>query len=289
MLYQRGKAVEAEAAFRRTMALDPGNLDALQNLGAVLVDQGKHRAAQPHFDAVLSKDPDFELAWAGLANVHRALGNQSELLRCLERAVALNPNNAATKHLLLAARGQTPRHPDWRYVEDFFDDYAARFETYLVERLDYSAPTVLVEFIKSAFPDAGRFPAVLDLGCGTGLLAAALRAAYDIKHMVGVDLSQRMVTAAVARGLYAEVIKAEAEDYLHQSHQTFDLIGATDVFIYVGDVADIFEFSARRLNPGGVFAFTVEPIEGSGFVPQSSGRFGHSPEYLKALADTNGF
>jgi predicted TPR repeat methyltransferase len=286
VLYQRGLADKAEAAFRRTVALDPANIDARQNLAAALVDQGRHAEAKPLFEALLVAHPDFELAWAGLANVHRALGDQAALIEALERAVALNPTNAATTHLLTAARGETPAHPDWRYVEEFFDGYAARFETHLVSRLDYSAPETLAELIRSVAAQA-VINRVLDLGCGTGLFGAAIRAVETNCELVGIDLSQRMVELTRARGIYAAVEKAEAEDYLKGSMR-FDLVAATDVFIYVGDVAGIFSGAARCLPPGGLLAFTTEAADHH-FVLETSGRYAHSSGYIRALAHENKF
>jgi len=288
-LYQRGLMLEAEAAFRRTTELDPGHRDAQQNLAAVLIDQGRHAEAGPLFDAIVAQHHDSEMAWLGLANVHRVLSNAPAMLDCLMRAAVLNPANVATQHLLAAARGQTPQHPDWQYVEDFFDGYASRFEAHLVDHLAYSAPDILTQIVKEHYPNPTQFPRVLDLGCGTGLWGAAVRAVYPGDVLVGVDLSQKMVNAAQARGLYSTVAKAEAEEYLRKGHQTFDLIGATDVFIYVGDVAAIFELVAMRLAPGGVFAFTVEPTTDAdkGYVLRTTGRYAHTPQYLTRLAARN--
>ena len=36
-----------------------------QNLGAVLVDLGRHAEARPEFQVIVAKDPGAELAWAG--------------------------------------------------------------------------------------------------------------------------------------------------------------------------------------------------------------------------------
>jgi predicted TPR repeat methyltransferase len=289
VLYQRGLATEAEAAFRRVVDLDPTNLDAHQNLAATLVDQGRHAEAQPIFEGLVARQPNFELAWAGLANVHRALGDSAGMIHALERAVAINPANTATRHLLTAARGQTPAHPDWAYVEEFFDGYAARFETHLVSRLEYRAPETLCAQIYQSFPDRSRFARVLDLGCGTGLFGAAIRGIYAGDILIGVDLSQRMVEATVARDLYSAVEKNEAGAYLSQTTQRFDLIAATDVFIYIGDVSSIFAGAARCLVAGGVLAFTLEPSVNEGFVLETSGRYAHNPRYIHDLAAKNNF
>jgi predicted TPR repeat methyltransferase len=70
--------------------------------------------------------------------------------------------------------------------------------------------------------------------------------------------------------------------------QHFDLIAATDVFIYVGEVSGIFSGATRCLSENGVLAFTTERAE-SGFVLETSGRYAHSSSYLRALAADHGF
>jgi predicted TPR repeat methyltransferase len=281
VLYQQGRADEAEVAFKRTVALDPQNIDAQQNLAAMLMEQGRPKDARPLFEAILKQRPDFELAWAGLANIHAGTGDRASMVACLERALAINPGNAATRHLLAAAKGDNPTHPDWRYVETFFDDYAARFEAHLVERLEYAGPQRLMAMIgkTGAQPESA-----LDLGCGTGLFGAAVRAAFPDASIIGVDLSQRMVDAAAARGVYARVEKAEAEDYLRRTSLTFDLIAATDVFIYVGDIAELVREAYHHLTPGGLLAFTAETTDAPGFQLQPTGRYAHNRDDLLALA-----
>lgn len=284
--FQRSRLDAAEAAFRAALTLEPQHRDARQNLAATLVEQGRHAEARPLFEALLADHPRLELAWAGLAVVHGALGERAAMIAALERALALNPDNAATRHLLTAARGETPAHPDWRYVEQFFDDYAARFDAHLVDRLDYAAPERLADLIvRTAAAPAAR---ALDLGCGTGLFGAALRRHWPGVALEGVDLSQRMLRAARARGLYAALEQAEIGDYLGRARPGFELVAAVDVFIYVGDLAGVFEGVARTLAPGGLFAFTVEPAVRAGFVLQTSGRYAHGADYLRALAARHG-
>ncbi|MBL8645356.1 MAG: methyltransferase domain-containing protein, partial [Rhodospirillaceae bacterium] len=150
-------------------------------------------------------------------------------------------------------------------------------------------PQTLTGIIQTALPPDHVFNRVLDLGCGTGLFAAAVRAVYPNAVLVGVDLSQRMVTAASARGLYAHVQKSEAGAYLDQTAETFDLIAATDVFIYVGDVSGLVALARKKLTPGGVLAFTVETTDAPDFVLQTSGRYAHNTTSLRALAARSGF
>ena len=51
------------------------------------------------------------------------------------------------------------------------------------------------------------FKRAIDLGCGTGLAAAAF--AKEVDHFIGIDLSPRMIERARATGLYAELEVAD--------------------------------------------------------------------------------
>jgi predicted TPR repeat methyltransferase len=283
VLFQQGHADRAAVAFRRAADLDPTNIDALQNLGAALVDLGHHAEAQPVFEAVLQRQADFELAWSGLANVYRALNNTAGMVHALERAVAINPDNPATRHLLQAARGLTPSRADADYVESFFDGYAARFDQHLVQRLGYKGPEVLRDLLAKEFPER-VWADVLDLGCGTGLFGAAIIQRSAEAKVVGVDLSRNMIEAARARGIYAQLTKADVVDFVTVCADKFDLVAAADVLIYVGELSALFAGVAHCLRAGGVFAFTVEESQVENFVLDSSGRYAHSRGYLEAQA-----
>ncbi|WP_407808331.1 hypothetical protein, partial [Staphylococcus aureus] len=67
---------------------------------------------------------------------------------------------AAELKLAVLGAAETPEQPPSRYVEGLFDDYADRFETSLVEKLDYSVPQKLAELIEKA-ADGGVFDTVV--------------------------------------------------------------------------------------------------------------------------------
>ena len=66
----------------------------------------------------------------------------------------------------------------------------------------------------------------------------------------------------------------------------FDLIVATDVLIYMGDLARFFSAAAGAIRPGGLMAFSIERLEGEGYRLLPSGRFAQAPQYIRALAET---
>ena len=64
---------------------------------------------------------------------------------------------------------------------------------------------------------------------------------------------------------------------------------AADVFIYLGDLAGVFDGVRRVLLPGGLFAFSVEAAaSGATWVLQPSLHYAHGESYLRALAAAHG-
>ena len=174
--------------------------------------------------------------------------------------------------------GPSARAPS-DYIESHFDGFAATFDRKLVGDLLYDVPRTLAGLVATV----GRtFRDILDLGCGTGLAAAAL-APFD-GRLTGVDLSGGMLEQAAKRGHYAELVKAEAVAFMVDHPAGFDLVFAADVVNYFGDLEPVFAGAARALRPGGLFAFSIETMAGDGHRLQPSGRFTHATSYVERAA-----
>lgn len=86
---------------------------------------------------------------------------------------------------------------------------------------------------------------ILDLGCGTGLAGAWLK--DYAKTLIGVDISEAMLSVARKKGLYQELYELPLLDYFNDIVSvvnssilnTFDVIVAADVFAYIGDLSEI--------------------------------------------------
>jgi len=84
-----------------------------------------------------------------------------------------------------------------------------------------------------ALPDGpNTFPRVLDLGCGTGMVAENfLDKAGEID---GVDLSPKMLEHAQAKGVYANLFLSDVLEFLEGPNVRpagYDLILSADTFI----------------------------------------------------------
>ena len=128
---------------------------------------------------------------------------------------------------------------------------------------------------------------MLDLGCGTGLAGMALQGRAG--HLVGVDLSPRMLELAQAKGCYHALHEAEITAWLQAAPaDAFDLVIAADVFIYIGDLDMVFAEVNRVLRAGGQFAFSTELCDGGSYRLQETARYAQSPAYVDDLARRHG-
>lgn len=99
---------------------------------------------------------------------------------------------------------------------------------------------------------------ILDLGCGTGLLAAAL-VAEGRRRVVGVDRARPMLEIARWRDGGDRVRWIEADARTVRLDDRFDLVVLTghafQVFLTAADRAAVLRTIVRHLAPGGRFVF----------------------------------
>jgi len=226
--------------------------------------------------------PGFATAWFALGAIRDRLGDRSGAIAAFGKARDADPQDYHGARLQLARLGAgeaTPAMTD-AYVRRLFDQYAARYDTALTERLHYRGPTLLLAAVETVTAAAGRplhFGSMLDLGCGTGLAGSAFRPVVD--RLVGADLSPAMVAQAAAKGIYDDLATAGIADFLAREAANgvrYDFILAADVFVYVNDLAPIFAGAARVLAPDGIFAFTVETHSGTGVTLLPTLRYAHA-------------
>ena len=123
-----------------------------------------------------------------------------------------------------------------RYVRQLFDDYASNFENSL-SNLAYRAPQLLVDALlltragavgaaniesaRDRGDSEGAWGAVLDLGCGTGLVGPLLTKSGSgsgpggtVCVLAGIDLSGGMLLGAESKGIYDYLVKGDIAVFL---------------------------------------------------------------------------
>lgn len=221
---------------------------------------------------------------AQLESLADYLAEEGELQRALplyRRLLALDPDHASARHMVNAAEGLVASHAPYQYVRDLYDTHAEKFERHLVGRLDYHAPELISSALKEHLPQhLGR---VADLGCGSGLLGRNLRQDFQIDHLAGCDLSAGMLQQARDQGGYDQLDQADLLSWLEEQ-QPMELICATDVLIYFGDLAPVMTSTKKALTQHGFFAFTVEASNTQELELDKSGRYRHSESHIRQRA-----
>ncbi len=281
-LRDQGHLDAAVASYQRAVSIAPAYAEAHNNLGAALQLQGDLSGAVASYRKAVELAPAFSQPYLNLGRLLEALGDLAGAAETYRRARNNGVDPETFGHLLNAAAGvNTPRAPG-AYSRTVFDNFAEHFDQRLVTELGYRIPQAIARCVGEHC--GNRQLRILDLGCGTGLCGVHLR--HRSTRLTGVDLSPAMLAKASARGIYDELLERDIADYLHAAPAaSFDAIVAADVFIYIGELDEIFKEVARVAAPGAVFAFTIErsPQE-QNFVLLPSGRYAQSLAYIRHLA-----
>jgi predicted TPR repeat methyltransferase len=315
--YQKHQVDEAARCFRGALALRPQYPEALNNLGNALLAQGQVAEAGDCYRQALRLRPHDARAYNNLAGVYRTLHQYEEAVACLRESLTYNPNDAITHRnlgkLLYDQRNYAealtcfqrvltlcPDDADARlfaealsgtsslarvpadFLATMYDQDADRFEPEIVLPRNYRSPELLKAALEPA--PAPRSLAILDLGCGTGLCGVQFR--DWAKTLIGVDLSANMLAKAREKGIYDQLIVSDLLPAVQGHEGQFDLIVASDVVLYFGDLEPLTQAVHRALRPGGRFAFNVDLLDEAGadyrLLPEI--HFAHSRAYLQNLA-----
>ena len=291
VLQALGRHAEALDECDRLLAQEPAFAEAWFRRGQSLQVLDRHAEALPAYDRAVALDPAHAQAWSNRGGILRDSGRLDAAAEAYERAIASGGDAELNGYFLASVSGRAaPPGAPAIYVEPLFDDYAETFDRHVVEGLRYQAHTVLAGTLTTL--GHAHFRSALDLGCGTGLCGTLLRTFVD--DLEGVDLSPKMLAKARALGVYDRLVQADIVDHLQTSERRHDLVLAADVFIYIGDLAAVFEGVRRVTEPGALFGFSVEAATDEdagarGFRLLPSLRYSHSARYLAALASTHGF
>lgn len=274
---------DADNALARAAVLAPPQAEVLVQHGQCLLQLGRAHEALEAYDLAIETRPAYADAWVARGNLLRDMQQLDAAAAAFERALALGADPELTGYYLASVRGITTAAPR-RYVESLFDQYAPDFQSHVISTLRYQGHERLLRPLIDA---RQRFGRALDLGCGTGLCGQLIRPLVDV--LEGVDLSQAMVEQSRGTGLYDTLTHADVGDYLKTAQCPFDLVMAADVFIYVGDLTEIFPAVRRLLSAGGRFVFTAEASVGEDVQLLPSLRYAHAEAYIRRLAEANGF
>jgi predicted TPR repeat methyltransferase len=287
MFIALGHTADAKDAYRRASEVAPGSAEGCYNLGIALRNENDFEGAISGLREAIAREADYSRAYEALGALLYQLGREAEAAKVYADWSAQEPSNAKASHMAAAMSGQNaPGRASNEYVRQLFDASAESFDAAL-ERLDYHAPPAVAKALSQRVH--GKLPTVLDAGCGTGLCGPLVRALCA--HLVGVDLSPKMIERARARECYDELVAAELTAFLHGRPRAFDAMVSTDTLIYFGALDQVFAAANESLRDAGWLIFTLEALDPNAtddYALEVHGRYAHSENYVrKALAVAN--
>lgn len=297
--HAQGELDAAVKYYRHALALKPDFAEAHNGIGNILRGLGRLDDALACYQQAIQVKPDFAVAYYNMGNTLRSIGRLDEALVCYQQLAKLKPEDGETQHHIASLTGNNTERAPIQYVESLFDDYADEFDTQLQQVLKYQTPEKVVALVtQHSIPPAEKWN-ILDLGCGTGLVGSAI--AQFARQLVGVDLSAKMLEKARARNLYQRLERLDLLTMMRgETDSSYDVIIASDVFVYLGRIDEIVSEIKRLVCPGGIVAFSIEILEELSdevasqdfqreYQLENTGRYSHSSDYITMLAAANGF
>ena len=250
--------------------------------------RGDRAAAAEILEQVLQAAPAFAGAWFALGAIREAEGDIKSAVAAFGAAADADPQDYHGAALRLARLGEGEATPALmqRHVRRLFDQHAVEFEESLLQRLAYRGPKLLraaILQVPQSLEAPARFSSMLDLGCGTGLAGAAFRDTVDC--LTGIDLSSAMIAEARKKAIYDRLEEGELCAFLSAEAAAgtrCDLVVASDVLVYVADLAEVATAVGSVLAGGGLFGFTVETHAGDGVILGESLRYAHGAAHVRA-------
>ncbi len=266
-------------------------------LGVMFAEQGRFSDALFRFRITEYLQADYPLLWVNVGSCYFRMGQKDKAKTALLKALKQTPNNQSAIYMLASIdpkalpAGLKPERMPKDMVVGFFSAMANGYD--LEEaREKYQAGKVIHDLLKPLVSAA--VPAVLDLGCGTGIVARPWRAGAS--SITGVDFTPAMLTLAnkathADKKLFDTLVEADITQLPTSIPEaSADAVLVVNVAQFVGDLAGIMVGAARAMKQGAALVITMEPYTANtGFgINSSTGRFGHSSAYVSQVAQSAG-
>lgn len=279
----QGKALNY---YMRQLEVSP-MLETYYNIGVLLMYQERNKDALQYLEHAAQLDPEYFPTYLNMGSIYLKLNQVQNAIKSYQTAAKIKPNDAEIQHILAAlTQEQTPEAAPAEYLQHLFDQYATYYDQHLVKYLHYDVPEKIFQAVVTETGIDSQKWKILDLGCGTGLCGEKFK---KVAHqLIGIDISENMIQMAREKKIYDELRVADVQVAIDH-YKKIDLIIAADVFIYIGDLVDLFTKAFYTLKPGGLFVFSLEKTNIEPYILQKNIRYAHSRNYIESLIKENKF
>ena len=288
---QTGDPIKGIELMQKSISVNPNNPTVHCNLGGALKRAGRMDEAVESYLRATAIDPNMVDGHFNLGVLHKEADRFNQAAEHFKATLKLAPDHTKAQYMLAAITDKSTKMPPAGFVRDVFDEHSHVFEA----SMDHGSSRI-PELVRDAalqhlgrqqMPQGKSFPAILDLGCGTGRSGVPFRAFCNTLH--GVDLSPNMMEYARAKNIYDDLYLDDFVNFMAAAKSEYDLVLSVDAFLYMGPLDDVFANVARLLKAGGSFGFTVEALDEGDYALQPTCRHAQSETYIRRLADEYGF
>jgi ubiquinone/menaquinone biosynthesis C-methylase UbiE len=138
------------------------------------------------------------------------------------------------------------------HLVDFFDRIAPSYDSWAGGQHE----RVAVRLVDLAAPQKGEH--VLDVGTGTGLVAHLVAPRVSPGSVIGIDLSEQMMSIARSKQSKNVQFLGMAAERLVFKPETFDLVTMGQALAYLSDPTDALAEAHRVLHSGGRLAVSCQ-------------------------------
>ena len=254
-------------------------------MGTIYSRKNLRKVAIEYFLQALKFDPKNADIYYNLSINFSELGSLIKAAENFKACLEIDPNNQSAFHLYNSLQGSKTKTAPREFIIKLFDYYAKNFEKSLINGLEYKIPSKIKNLLlENSVESLGS---ILDMGCGTGLIGLELEKYCN--YLEGIDLSIKMIEEAKQKKVYDKLIQTEIIDYLTNNTLNFDYFIAADVFVYIGDLYEVFSLIKKRNKKSGDLVFSIELTTADDYMLEKSGRYSHSTKYISSLCDEFGF
>jgi predicted TPR repeat methyltransferase len=225
---------------------------------------------------------------SALADAEAGQENFFAAERALLQVLSVDPENKRARFMIAAFHGEAVDSTPPGFAADAFDRAAHSYDYTATSIQGYDAPSAAAAILEDALPNQSVFQSVADLGCGTGLVVSALRDAFRIDAVTGIDVSPKMIDIAAQKNVYDRLIVGDVLRMLGALKERFELITAVELAPYLGNLSQLMKSIPEHLAPGGLFLCSIERSNVARYELTRSGRFAHSAAYLEETARAAG-
>jgi len=154
----------------------------------------------------------------------------------------------------LLARAYGLRGDDPGETLQLYADWAETYDQTMLDGLSYSSPRRIAAL--AAATEARRDSRVLDVGCGTGLLAYCLRA-QGFNRVDGLDYSAPMLAVALRESRIDEAFLRDLNEGIEMGSECYDMLVSTGTFTHGHVGAGCLPELMKLLVPEGCLICTV--------------------------------